>query len=163
MAQVNLLKKLKKNKNSIITGIEIEKDLFEYCNKEYTNIIHTDFLKYITDERFDYIIGNPPYFEMKLNKDLRKEYKEIISGRLNIYAIFIYKCINLLKNNGILSFVLSSSLLNGKYYEKLREFIIKHCDILNIEYINSKEFIDTKIDLIIFTVKKTKIFEIYYT
>ena len=47
---------------------------------------------------------------MKLNKDLRKDYNQIISGRLNIYSIFIYKSINLLKQNGILSFVLSSSL-----------------------------------------------------
>ena len=145
-----------KYKNSIITGIEIEKDLYQYCNKEYTNIIHTDFLKYNTNERFDYIIGNPPYFEMKLNKDLRKDYNQIISGRLNIYSVFIYKSINLLKQNGILSFVLSSSLLNGSYYQKLRQFIIQHCDILNIEYVDSKEFIDTKIDLIIFTIKKTK-------
>ena len=91
---------------------------------------------------------------MKLNKDLRKDYNQIISGRLNIYSVFIYKCINLLKQNGILSFVLSSSLLNGRYYQKLRHFIIKHCDILNIEYVDSKEFIDTKIDIIIFTIKK---------
>ena len=51
----------------------------------------------------------------------------------------------------VIAFVLSSSLLNGRYYQKLRQFIIKHCDILNIEYVDSKDFIDTKIDLVIFT------------
>ena len=90
---------------------------------------------------------------MKLNKDLRKDYNEIISGRLNIYSVFIYKCINLLKQNGFCHLYYLLPLMVG--IKKLRQFIIKHCDILNIEYVDSKEFIDTKIDLIIFTIKKT--------
>jgi len=116
-------------------GFEIDKKLAEISkiNIPDANIMNIDALYVDFEEKFDVIIGNPPYFEMKLNKELRSKYREIINGRVNIYALFIYLGIKLLKEGGYLGYVVSSSMNNGRYFEKLREFIIRNADIVYLE------------------------------
>ena len=81
-------------------------------------------------EDFDVVIGNPPYFEFNPSEEIRRRYREIMYGRTNIYALFIYLGVRLLKPNGYLAFVISSSMNNGAYFRRLREFIVRNCDIL---------------------------------
>ena len=69
------------------------------------NIINADFLSHnftdMNSEYYDMIVGNPPYFEFTLSNELKKKYKDVISGRVNIYTLFIKKSIILLKPKGI--------------------------------------------------------------
>lgn len=117
--------------------IEIDKNIYTKVLpifKEYgsrINFINDDFLKIKLDKKYDLIIGNPPYFEIN-NKNIDSQFSEIMYGRTNIYSLFIYKCIKLLKDNGILSFIIPSTILSGKYFSKLREFIVKECNIIDI-------------------------------
>ena len=60
---------------------------------------------------------------------IRETFKEIITGRVNIYSLFIYKCIGILKPSGKLIFVIPTRLLSSKYFEKLRYYIHKTCNI----------------------------------
>jgi len=81
---------IKKN----ITGIELIEELYilvknKYSKNKNIKLINCDFLKWITDKQFDLIIGNPPYFEMYLDEGDKKKYIEIISGRVNMYSLFI--------------------------------------------------------------------------
>ena len=56
-------------------------------------IFQSDFLELNIIKKYDLIVGNPPYFEIK-KKDLKYEgYQTVISGRINIYTLFLYKCI----------------------------------------------------------------------
>lgn len=87
-------------------------------------------------EEFDVVLGNPPYYEFKPNRDIRTKYSEVIYGRTNIYALFIYLGIRLLKPNGYLAYVVSSSMNNGAYFKKLRDYILKTCDIEYLEKIS---------------------------
>jgi hypothetical protein len=103
-----------------------------------------DFMDYIPDKLYDLIIGNPPYFVCKKEK-VPSELNEFISGRPNIFGLFILKSIMLLKPNGVLAFIIPRSFLNSVYYSKIRNFIKKTCRIIIIQDYNDddNEFIDT--------------------
>lgn len=126
------------NSNLHVTGVEIDKKLFEQTrvllDSSKLTLIHKDFFEYIKHERnkFDIIVGNPPYFEIKTNTVIKERYSCIIQGRLNVYSMFLHDSIKLLKPNGHLYFVLPQTIVSGLYFEKLRRYILKYCDILDI-------------------------------
>ena len=55
--------------------------------KNAVKLVNKDFMKYKTDNLYDLIIGNPPYFVCK-KSDVPKEYSEFIYGRPNIFGLF---------------------------------------------------------------------------
>ncbi len=125
--------------SSSITGCEIDEKLFtvvkEKFERENMNLYNSDFLLQTFPKKFHLIMGNPPYFELyKLDKLVYEKYRElygnIIQGRSNIYALFLKKCVDILKNNGDLIFVIPNSLKNSPSFEKLREYIFKKCNVL---------------------------------
>ena len=104
---------------------------------------HKNFIKYETDNQYDLIIGNPPYFVCK-KADIPKKYEEYIHGRPNIFGAFILHALSLLRPGGILAFVIPNSLLNSLYYSKIRNFIKETCTIIKIDdYSSINKFIDT--------------------
>jgi len=86
-------------------------------------------------EEFDVVLGNPPYFEFKPDNSLRTKYKEIVWGRVNIYAFFVYLGLKVLRPGGYLAYVISSSMNNGAYFKKLREFIVRNADIIYMKVV----------------------------
>ena len=110
----------------------------------------------LNNESYHLIIGNPPYFELK--KEEKNPYLEfygdIMQGRPNIYALFIYKCILLLKRSGICGLILSPSFFNGSYFSELRDWMYDKIHILKIEKIENMTGWDTKIPLVYFVFQK---------
>ena len=81
-------------------------------------------------EPFDVVIGNPPYFEMRdLDPDTRSEFRNVISGRPNIFSLFFEAGFRVLKDGGYLAYVVPPSMNNGAYFDRLRDFILKHFSI----------------------------------
>lgn len=120
-------------------------DLVDTINK---NIIKADFLTENIQNRFDIIIGNPPYIEVSLSK-LRKSFEdkninldsifEFGSGqKLNTSIIFTLKSIRLLKESGILAFVLPKTILYVHRYSSFRKYILENTTITNIIDIGSR-------------------------
>jgi len=138
----------KKLVNSNIVCIEHNKTIYdEIINLEFENditIINMDFIKYSDDtNKYDLIIGNPPYFVCKKD-DIPKEYSNYIVGRPNIFGLFILHSLSKLKVNGILAFIIPKSFLNSSYYAPIRNYIKQTCDILNIiDYEDNKHFLET--------------------
>jgi hypothetical protein len=96
--------------------------------------------------RFDYIVGNPPYLN-KASKYVRKNRKDLktIYGKINAhetYAMFIINSIWRLKNGGKLAFITSDSFLTLRTHTKLRKFILKYCKIDEILLAPSNLFDD---------------------
>ncbi|NPA39204.1 MAG: N-6 DNA methylase [Thermodesulfobacteria bacterium] len=138
------IKKIKRNifKKAVVKiGVEINKEVIEYI---YThnlakeiNIIHSDYLLWDPKERFDVIIGNPPYgipslsehYTIRVDNKTKKKYKKIFEtwyGKYNVYGAFIEKSIKLLKNNGQLIFIVPATFMILDEFKKLRNFLAFH-------------------------------------
>jgi type I restriction-modification system DNA methylase subunit len=92
---------------------------------------------------FDVIIGNPPYVRLESMKEvslgLEKLNYKTYEKRGDLYALFVEKGINILKNKGIISFIMPNKWLQAGYGKTLREFI------LNFEFIELIDFGDFQI------------------
>ena len=145
------------NDNINITGIEYNKTIYDSIKEIYSeqlvNTIHEDFITYNLPNKYDLIIGNPPYFVMKKN-EVQSSYYQYFEGRPNIFIMFIIKSLKLLKENGILSFVLPKNFLNCLYYDKTREYIKNNYKILDI-YECKDDYIETQQETIILIIQNT--------
>lgn len=152
-----IIQLLEKYPEAQIQGIEQNEFIFQsirgYISQRNCRILKHDFLQYQTDENFDLIIGNPPFFVMK-KSDIKHEYFDFFEGRPNIFILFIVKALKLLNPNGILSFILPKNFLNCLYYDKLRKYINEKFTIIHIESCQDN-YIDTKQDTILFIVQNT--------
>lgn len=136
-----------------VTAIEYNKQIYSEIKKKYTDdteILNMDFLQYKNDEKFDLIIGNPPYFVTA------QKNKKCMSGRGNIFVLFIYKCLTEhLKDNGLLAFVLPTSFYNCKYYEPCRRYIYENMKIVHLENVEAKYIDTTQSTMIMCVMNKT--------
>ena len=148
---ITKLTKLYPDKN--ITGIEYNKTIYEsilHIKNDKININNIDYLEYKPNIHYDLIIGNPPYYVLK-KTNVNKDYYKYFEGRPNIFILFIIKSLQLLNNNGILSFILPKNFLNCLYYNDTRKYINQHCQILHIIECkkNEDKYIETQQDTII--------------
>lgn len=90
--------------------------------------------------RFDLVVGNPPYFKIKdMEQDLKDAFAESIYGHPNAYALFIQAGIEMLKADGRLGFIVPRSMLSGLYFKNLRNFIERSTAIKEITYISDRK------------------------
>ncbi|MEJ2251619.1 MAG: N-6 DNA methylase [Candidatus Lokiarchaeota archaeon] len=121
-----------------ILNFQILNDLIEQKDIKL-NIYNSDFLlRSFGTQKFDIVIGNPPYVENKKISD--KKYKKILYNEFksayklfDLSILFIEKSIGLLKDsNSLLSFILQNKFLSAEYGSKVREFILNSCQVKNI-------------------------------
>jgi len=109
-------------------------------------------------KKFDYIVGNPPFFVVKMDEKpymfIKKECEEIITNNVNIASLFIYKYVKNLNSEGQLAFIFPRSLLHVESYSKIRAFLLDY----EIDYIFDlgKAFEDVGLTQIIIIVKNKK-------
>jgi type I restriction-modification system DNA methylase subunit len=77
---------------------------------------------------FDVVIGNPPWIDIKgLEPSLVdyyfKKYKTT-ENRMNVYAVFIERALNLIKDKGRFGYIIPNSILTQSTYSKLRKKIL---------------------------------------
>ncbi|WP_410689958.1 Eco57I restriction-modification methylase domain-containing protein [Campylobacter lari] len=109
---------------------------------------------------FDLIIGNPPYIRQEdikeLKPNLAKNYK-VYKGTSDIYAYFYELGFNVLKQNGVLSFITSNKYTRAGYGEALREFLLKNTTLLEYIDLNGiKVFESATVDTSILSFEKAK-------
>lgn len=86
------------------------------------NYIKADFLLYEFNEKYDYIIGNPPFYKMKSNNSLLNVYRRSVINKdtTNICSFFLDKALRI---GNYISLVFPKFLLNTPEFTASREYI----------------------------------------
>ncbi len=83
---------------------------------------------------FDIVIANPPYVDIKSlpPRDVRLYFNlyNTTEKRMNLYAVFIERGMNLKNNKGVLCFINPNSLLMNESYSKSRRMLVDYVDKL---------------------------------
>ena len=105
----------------------------------YKNILCADSLDAVLAEKFDIIIGNPPWgFEFDDDKVayLKRSYRSARGKSFESYDLFIEQAVSLLSKNGILSFVLPEAFLNVSSHKEIRKLIMELCSFRYVSYLD---------------------------
>lgn len=86
-------------------------------------------------EGFDIVVGNPPYVRQEKIKDqkeaLKPHYPETFTGTADLYVYFYDRALQLLRPDGILSFITSNKWYRAAYGEKLRAHLSRTTTLLH--------------------------------
>ena len=123
----------------------IEEKVRQLKNKGYSEkveIVADDFLDFSekTSKKYQLIIGNPPYINIKnMEDDLKEKAKEICkkyqlasSLMQNMWVAFVLAAVSCLERDGIIFFVLPMEFLQVQYAEKIRLFLEEYFDTIHI-------------------------------
>ncbi|MEK6982987.1 MAG: N-6 DNA methylase [Nanoarchaeota archaeon] len=145
---LNILEKNIKIGNSIVEKRFIDKKAFNW-KKEFSEILN--------EGGFDFIIGNPPYVTLKNKRDYdvnESFFSQIANGSTNAASLVIAKSYELLKDGGVMAFVLPKTLIRVNSYSRLREFLLSNSKILHIFDLGTC-FKDVRGEQIVLFVQKT--------
>ncbi len=84
---------------------------------------------------FDVVIGNPPYVrqeQIKHLKDLLKPHYKSFTGTADLYVFFYEKGLNLLREQGVLTYISSNKWFRASYGKKLRQLIARETQLQQI-------------------------------
>ena len=133
--------------NSHITAVDIDSSLCEKYSKIYEEVefVCQDFLSVDTSEKYDIVIGNPPF-----NLKTKYDYYDTTEG-------FLKKSLSMLKPEGCLYFVMPSTILRNKQYQLLRQLIIENYKIEGIINTSKYEFLGADIETIVIAIRNQKV------
>lgn len=123
------IKALKKASYCDVTAYEIDKELA----REHNEVKYESFVTSPTSEKFDVVIGNPPYIRWKnLEPELRKElidsplWNKYFNSLCDYLFLFILKSVEQLNIGGELIFICSDYWLNTTHSLSLRNYLCEN-------------------------------------
>lgn len=173
------LSKFENTTNSNIIAIEIDEDTAKeaisktgysfYSNwgffREKTEdkkvVINDDFYHAykngLEQKRFQAILGNPPYIRYQyLQEDQRVEQSEILTRNLmksnkliNAWVSFTVACISCMEDSSRIGLVVPAELLQVKYSEDLRKFLVKQLNRCTIVTFDNLVFDDIEQEVVL--------------
>jgi adenine-specific DNA-methyltransferase len=154
-------------KDAHLMGVEKNEALFNSVECMNSSLDCCDFLTW--KGKADLIIGNPPYFVVKTNSFSSKEktafskkYSSSMTGRPNMYILFLHKCLEEhLEQDGFLAFIIPTSLYNCAYYQPMRNYIQKNTTICHLENLNKPGFYETGQETMLIVLQKKKVNDDY--
>lgn len=153
-----------------ITAIEIEDDEAikvqnRYESKKNLRVINQDFFDYYeeySNEKFDLILGNPPYIRYQyLEEEQRALLSDILTSQgmkanklINAWVGFMVACVNMLSNQGKIAFVIPAEILQVVYAEDLRLFLSNNLSKISIITFEELVFSDIEQEVVVFIGEK---------
>lgn len=123
-----------------LTAVEIEESEAQKVQDRYheagnVNVLAEDFLVFYErcyqKERYDLILGNPPYIRYQYLTEKQRELQaQILTSHgmksnklINSWVCFLVACVQMLSDTGKLAFVVPAEILQVAYAEDLRLFL----------------------------------------
>tara|TARA_B110000003_G_scaffold172110_1_gene171703 strand:- start:275 stop:3322 length:3048 start_codon:yes stop_codon:yes gene_type:complete len=145
--------------NSLIDDPEIAGDkAFNWQN---------EFPEVFANGGFDIVIGNPPYVFTRTGEFMEESKNYILDyvlensisttskglniqkGKINLFAIFIIKSIEILNKKGYQSFIIPNNILRATPYEAIRKFLLEKSTIEEIVDLGKGVFSDATVSTVI--------------
>lgn len=128
---------------------EIAKDIEEYANTNVFSWIET-FPGVMKNGGFDFVVGNPPYVEVKnynvglpsMAKYIKAKYSSCKKGKVDLAMPFIEKGISLLNKNGRMGYIVQKRFFKTEYGEALREGISVNNQLVSIHDYTDTDLFD---------------------
>ncbi len=131
------------------------------------------FRKIFENNGFDIIIGNPPYVftrDVDFGNSIKEYYKanyltlmtkssntrENQTGKINLFALFVIRSLQLINNNGYLSYIIPNTILRTTIYEGVRKYLLDNVNITKIVDLKSGVFENVTASTVILQLAKTK-------
>lgn len=155
-------------KNANIFAIEVDEDISKVAGgkceqirwvKGWENvadndrvIVNDDFYNAykngLSIKRYQAILGNPPYIRYQyLEEEQRNEQSEILTQNgmtpnklINAWVSFTVACVSCMEETSRIGFVIPAELLQVKYSEDLRNFLMRHLNRITIVTFRSLVF-----------------------
>lgn len=150
-------RQISKELSLYIVGIEIDANLVDRCKKRLTDtakeyginnakwrIECADGLKFDFNEKFDFIVGNPPYIayailDKEQRRFVRENFESCSYGKFDYSYAFIEKCLKLLNDNGKMVFITPSNMYKTQFGRELRKLMLPYITRI-IDYSFEKVF-----------------------
>lgn len=151
---------ISKGLSADIYGIEIDSELYQKCVEDLNCLIGKngipsvnwslfclDTLKWETEIRFDFVIGNPPYISYRnidsKNRDyIKRHFSCCRKGKFDYCYAFLEKGIKLLSESGKIVQLVPSNIYKNVFANELRKMLVGGIEII-LEYPDQSLFKDT--------------------
>jgi len=108
-------------------------------------------------ERYDVIVGNPPYVRTQaLGNDKSQAIAKLygLNGRVDLYYPFLINMTDSLDEGGILGVITSNRYISTKSGESIRKYLLEHYDVLEIIDLGDTKLFDAAVLPAIFIGRK---------
>lgn len=160
---------LRKKHNEQLQNVSLIKKIQkEYEENRFTTelfLYKIYFAEVLENGGFDIVIGNPPYIKEFTNKSAFNGTRDLecYQGKMDIWYLFGCKGIELLKENGILSFIATNNWISNFGASKFRNKILTATKIIEfIDFGDYKVFETAGIQTMILIAKQSKNSSKYY-
>lgn len=106
----------------------------------YSHIIIGNTLFETFENKFDIVVGNPPWGSSFSEEDMHrchKIFKTAVNKSIESYDLFVEKALTMLNPKGLLAFIVPEAILSVTSHDAIRQFIIDSCSFKFISYLGN--------------------------
>lgn len=135
--------------DSIISDTGVNSIGFDWKN-EFSDV-------FIENGGFDICITNPPYVRQELFKEIKPYLQEnyvTYRGTNTLYVYFFEKGLDIIKENGILTYLCNNGWLRSRFGQKLRKLVLNYYIEFCVDYKDKQLFKNIKSNSMIICIRK---------